>query len=200
MDIGERLREQRHAKGWTLDDLDELTGFSAPYLSKIERNRVIPAAETLGTIGRILGVEPDELGVLLEQRRKLELAEKLELNATIADPLAEALVAVRELDDNELAVLAEVLVAVHDLDQQQRSDLAEPLRDAIVLFKELDTKERRSLGQRIRLAANVMNQLDAEHRQTFIVQLVERFDHAFAELRSAPAPDPETVSELQRTP
>jgi len=69
-DFGNRLRELRHKKGFTLRQLAELAGVDFTYLSKVENDRVpyTPAADTIRTLARALGVDPLEL---------LQLANKL---------------------------------------------------------------------------------------------------------------------------
>lgn len=69
-DFGKRLRELRHEKGFTLRQLADMASVDFTYLSKIENNRVpyTPAADTIRTLARALGVDPLQL---------LQLADKL---------------------------------------------------------------------------------------------------------------------------
>jgi len=62
-DFGKRLRELRREKGFTLRQLAELAGVDFTYLSKVENDRVpyTPAADTIRTLARALGVDPLEL-------------------------------------------------------------------------------------------------------------------------------------------
>ena len=50
MPIGRRLRERRLEKGLTLEDLEEATEVSNPYLSRIERDLVVPRRDTFKRI------------------------------------------------------------------------------------------------------------------------------------------------------
>src|SRR5207253_897408 len=61
--FGNRLRELRREKGFTLRQLADLAGVDFTYLSKIENDRVpyTPAADTIRTLARALGADPIEL-------------------------------------------------------------------------------------------------------------------------------------------
>ncbi len=61
--FGNRLRELRREKGFTLRQLADLAGVDFTYLSKVENDRVpyTPAADTIRTLARALGVDPIEL-------------------------------------------------------------------------------------------------------------------------------------------
>src|SRR5438046_280346 len=61
--FGKRLRKLRKDKGFTLRQLADLAGVDFTYLSKVENDRVpyTPAAETIRTLARALGVDPLEL-------------------------------------------------------------------------------------------------------------------------------------------
>jgi transcriptional regulator with XRE-family HTH domain len=54
--IGDKVRELRQQKGYTLQDLTSKTGLSKPFLSQIENNRVIPPVGTLLRLARGLEV------------------------------------------------------------------------------------------------------------------------------------------------
>jgi transcriptional regulator with XRE-family HTH domain len=81
--FGSRLRELRREKGFTLRQLADLAGVDFTYLSKVENDRVpyTPAADTIRTLARALGVDPLDL---------LKLANKLpvELEALNSQPQA----------------------------------------------------------------------------------------------------------------
>lgn len=62
--IAARLREQRLARGWTLEDLAVRAGVSKAMLSKIERGEASPTAMLLGRISGALGMT---LGALLAE-------------------------------------------------------------------------------------------------------------------------------------
>lgn len=52
IDIGARLGQLRHQKGWTLQQASKHTGVSASALSKIERNELSPTISTLQRVAR----------------------------------------------------------------------------------------------------------------------------------------------------
>ncbi|MEW6624380.1 MAG: helix-turn-helix transcriptional regulator [Bacillota bacterium] len=55
-DIGGKVKLLRQEKQWTLNRLAEKTGFSASYLSDIERGRVVPSVEAVKKIAEALEV------------------------------------------------------------------------------------------------------------------------------------------------
>lgn len=56
MQLGERLREARQAKGWSLRALGEKTGFSASFLSQVELGQSSPSLGSLEKIANALGL------------------------------------------------------------------------------------------------------------------------------------------------
>jgi transcriptional regulator with XRE-family HTH domain len=54
--IGERVREQRKVRGWTLDDLAEATGVSRRMLINVEQGAANPSVGTLLRISDALGI------------------------------------------------------------------------------------------------------------------------------------------------
>ena len=61
--FGNRLRELRRERGFTLRQLAGLAGVDFTYLSKVENDRVpyTPAADTIRTLAHALEVDPIEL-------------------------------------------------------------------------------------------------------------------------------------------
>jgi transcriptional regulator with XRE-family HTH domain len=60
--IGERIRELRKKKGYTLEKLAELTDSSKSYIWELENKQPPrPSAEKMGQIARVLGVTPEYL-------------------------------------------------------------------------------------------------------------------------------------------
>jgi transcriptional regulator with XRE-family HTH domain len=55
--IGRRLRALRHARGMTLADVAEETGFTAGYLSQIETGAAVPALSALAEVAATLGAD-----------------------------------------------------------------------------------------------------------------------------------------------
>ena len=56
MDIGQRIRSLRKARGQTLEELARATDLSQPFISQIERDIKSPSIETLTKICIALGV------------------------------------------------------------------------------------------------------------------------------------------------
>lgn len=54
--VGQRIRELRRAKGFTLEDLARASGLSIGYISQLERNLKTPSIKALHAITRSLGV------------------------------------------------------------------------------------------------------------------------------------------------
>ena len=54
--LGEKIRELRLKKGYTLRQVAEMTGLSIPLLSQVENNAVSPPVATLLRVARALGV------------------------------------------------------------------------------------------------------------------------------------------------
>jgi len=54
--LGQRLRDERCLRGWTLEELAERSGVSKSLLSKIERDRVSPSLRTLKALASGLGL------------------------------------------------------------------------------------------------------------------------------------------------
>lgn len=54
--MGERLRGLRRGQGWTLGDLSERTGFSTPYLSRVEAGERQPSLAALFAVSGAYGV------------------------------------------------------------------------------------------------------------------------------------------------
>ncbi|KKM22401.1 hypothetical protein LCGC14_1625730 [marine sediment metagenome] len=59
--LGERLKQRRQAKGMTLHDLSEASGFHTSYLGRIERAERRPSAPVLRQIAEPLGFTDVEL-------------------------------------------------------------------------------------------------------------------------------------------
>jgi len=58
--LGERLRELREEKDWSLRELAKKVGLTAPFLSDVELGRRFPKEENLREIARVLGISVDE--------------------------------------------------------------------------------------------------------------------------------------------
>lgn len=59
--LGQRIREQRRAKGWTMEQLSEKIEVSPNYVGEIERGGKVPSLETFIRIVEVLEVSADVL-------------------------------------------------------------------------------------------------------------------------------------------
>ena len=59
--LGQRIREQRKEKGWTIEQFAERVDLSANYVGDVERGVKIPKLETFIRIVEVLGVSADVL-------------------------------------------------------------------------------------------------------------------------------------------
>jgi transcriptional regulator with XRE-family HTH domain len=60
-DVGQRIREYRQAKGWTLEKLGSECNLTASFLSQVERNQSSLSIVSLETICEAIGVPVHEL-------------------------------------------------------------------------------------------------------------------------------------------
>ena len=60
-EIGKNVRRYRKARGLTLQDVSDATGYSKGYLSKLEKSDNAPPLSTLTRIGKVLGVTTSAL-------------------------------------------------------------------------------------------------------------------------------------------
>lgn len=71
MTFGQRIREMRQAKGWTLRELAPKVGVGFTYLSKVENERLdfgdYPSESLIHRLAEALGTDEDELLVLAER-------------------------------------------------------------------------------------------------------------------------------------
>jgi len=61
MHLGDRLREARQGRGWSLRALGEKTGFSASFLSQVELGQSSPSLGSLEKIASALGLSLSEV-------------------------------------------------------------------------------------------------------------------------------------------
>lgn len=61
MTLGERIKDQRKAKGYSLRTLAEMVGVSASFISLVESNKSMPSIETLRNIAEKINIPVGEL-------------------------------------------------------------------------------------------------------------------------------------------
>ncbi|WP_129598796.1 helix-turn-helix domain-containing protein [Anaerophilus nitritogenes] len=85
MSLGERIRNIRKSKGYSIMNLREMTGLSKSTISDIENNKSNPTSETLNKIADCLGVSTSYLfneeiidnDLNSDDKNKIEIAEQL---------------------------------------------------------------------------------------------------------------------------
>jgi transcriptional regulator with XRE-family HTH domain len=96
-DLGDYIREQRHAAQVSLRQLAKLAGVSNPYLSQIERGLRKPSAEILQQIAKGLRISAEQLYIqagILDERT--------------GDPVESAILADTGLTERQKQVLLEI--------------------------------------------------------------------------------------------
>lgn len=84
-EIGKRIKSLRIAKGFTLEQLARMTGFTKGYLSKVEKSDKSPPVSTLGNIARaldttvstLLGEEAQYASISLVRKNEAPLIERV---------------------------------------------------------------------------------------------------------------------------
>ena len=61
MDVGRQLRELRHGRGETLEDVSTATGLSVAMLSRIERGERLPSPDSVEALAQHFGLAPETL-------------------------------------------------------------------------------------------------------------------------------------------
>jgi transcriptional regulator with XRE-family HTH domain len=75
MPMGKRLKEIRAKKGLDLDYLANETGFSADYISRVEKGEIIPPVATILRLSRALEIDS---GILLKEEKAMADRRKAE--------------------------------------------------------------------------------------------------------------------------
>lgn len=98
--VGEFIREQRHAAQLSLRKLSEQAGVSNPYLSQIERGMRKPSAEILQQIAKALRISAETLylkaGILEERDGDGDLVAAILRDASITERQKQILIDVYE--------------------------------------------------------------------------------------------------------
>jgi transcriptional regulator with XRE-family HTH domain len=136
----------------------DLAGVSPSYIHDIEQGRVIPSVEKLNAITSVLrrvaeeqgAADPDADARALARAREFTIyVERLE----IEPKLASVFVALRTLDEADLATLEEPIVAavkfVSALDPQQKHGLAELLLQVFTRLEDVEVSKRHDVAARL---------------------------------------------------
>lgn len=74
MGIGEKIKEARAKKKFSLRELAEMTGLSASFISQVEQEKASPSIETLKKIANLLGVKVSYL--IEDESEELDMVKK----------------------------------------------------------------------------------------------------------------------------
>jgi transcriptional regulator with XRE-family HTH domain len=77
-ELGKRIKEYRMKRGLTLQEMEEKTGFTKGYLSKVENTKKAPPISTLIVLAKALGISLSEILGETEERNKISLVKKIE--------------------------------------------------------------------------------------------------------------------------
>jgi transcriptional regulator with XRE-family HTH domain len=79
-ELGEQVRDRRHARGLSLRELAERTGLTASFLSQVERGVTSPSIDSLRKISRALHVpifhfllEPEETSPVVRRKERIRV-------------------------------------------------------------------------------------------------------------------------------
>ena len=61
LELGQRIREKRTERGWTVEEASERFGIEPAHVRRIEAGRTNPSLATLVSIARALAMELDDL-------------------------------------------------------------------------------------------------------------------------------------------
>jgi transcriptional regulator with XRE-family HTH domain len=99
-DVGDYIREQRHAAQVSLRQLARLAGVSNPYLSQIERGLRKPSAEILQQIAKALRISAEQLyvqaGILDERLSDTEVVAAILADAVLTERQKQVLLEIYE--------------------------------------------------------------------------------------------------------
>jgi transcriptional regulator with XRE-family HTH domain len=77
-ELGKRIKEYRMKRELTLQKMEEKTGFTKGYLSKVENTKKAPPISTLIVLAKALGISLSEILGETEERNKISLVKKIE--------------------------------------------------------------------------------------------------------------------------
>jgi putative transcriptional regulator len=69
LNLTNRVKELRTARGWTQQDLADAVGVSRQSINSIERNRYIPSLPLALLFARVFGLATDEIFMLETKKR-----------------------------------------------------------------------------------------------------------------------------------
>lgn len=149
---------------------EERTGISTSYIHSIEKEKLLPSHEKLEQLASVF----------------VEVAEEQEA----ADPQADARRLLRERQRTAYErlgyepALAEILLSLDDLDAKRRSDILQPLVEAIGLFATLESQERSAVKRLLKRLVTLFEEREPEQRRQVAAIFDEFLDDAIKLIES----------------
>lgn len=110
MNIGDRIREARLAKGLTQEQLGEMLGVKRSAIAKYEKGRVVNIKRsTLKKISDILGIRPSEL--IFEEIQKNDDISDIVIKLRTDDEFLELVKTLNSLDKEKIQGVKQMLQA-----------------------------------------------------------------------------------------
>lgn len=111
MEIGDKIREARLAKGMTQEELGELIGVQKSAIAKYENGRVVNIKRsTLKKISDILGLRPSEL-IFEEEQKKNDVLSDIIVRMRTDEDFLSLVVSMYKLDSEKIAGVKQLLNA-----------------------------------------------------------------------------------------
>lgn len=111
MDLGDKIREARLAKGMTQEELGDLLGLQKSAIAKYENGRVINIKRsTLKKLSDILGLRPSEL-IFEEEQKKNDILADIIVRMRTDEEFLSLVESMYKLDSEKIAGVKQLLSA-----------------------------------------------------------------------------------------
>ena len=111
MDLGDKIREARLAKGMTQEELGDLLGLQKSAIAKYENGRVVNIKRsTLKKISDILGLRPSEL-IFEEEQKKNDILSDIIVRMRTDEDFLSLVESMYKLDSEKIAGVKQLLSA-----------------------------------------------------------------------------------------
>lgn len=111
MDLGDKIREARLAKGMTQEELGDLLGLQKSAIAKYENGRVVNIKRsTLKKISDILGLRPSEL-IFEEEQKKNDILADIIVRMRTDEEFLSLVESMYKLDSEKIAGVKQLLSA-----------------------------------------------------------------------------------------
>lgn len=111
MDLGDKIREARLAKGMTQEELGDLLGLQKSAIAKYENGRVVNIKRsTLKKISDVLGLRPSEL-IFEEEQKKNDILSDIIVRMRTDEDFLSLVVTMYKLDSEKIEGVKQLLNA-----------------------------------------------------------------------------------------